>query len=133
MSVMQMARDHALKSIVAIVVGGALTGLGAWVRAKVDSIVTKPDLEGFAAMIGEEMDARIEPIIEQQAINTEQICTGRRAVLKAAIRDLKVEIAEMRREQDSPGWTEVQTRLLSEWESDYEDAQEELADLNCNK
>lgn len=127
MSIGHAIRDHATKWLVGIVGGGLVTLIG-W---SFKNIVVKSDLENFAAMIGEEVRAEIAPLAMQQRANTRAICDGRRATLRAAVRDLKVELQEMSRDRGAEAWTNRDEALYQEWDIDLEEAQEELGTLDC--
>lgn len=131
MSIGQLVRENAIKAVVATAVTGVVGISGAWLHGLFERVVMKEDLEHFAAMIGDEVGAQIEPLARQQRLNTQAICTARREALRAALRDLRVELAQMQREQGGPGWDNRDEALLREWTTDLEDATDELSRLDC--
>lgn len=127
MSLRAIAKEAWVKILGTIAAAAITVGIP-WLASH---LVTKGDLENFAVMIGEEVRAEVEPLAEQTRVNTASICTGRRATLRAAIRDLKVELQEMSKERGSEAWANRDEALYQEWDLDLEEAQEELGTLNC--
>lgn len=127
MSLWPAIRDNAIKWFIGVVGGGIVTA-GIWAF---NNVVTRDSLAEFAVMIGEEVRDELAPITLQVESNTLAICTSRRSDLRAQIRDLKVEIAEMERDQFGPEWGNRESALLAEWREDYDAAYDELSGLGC--
>lgn len=127
MSLWPSVREHFIKWVVGVAGTGAVA-LAGW---GFKNVVVKSDLEDFAVMIGEEVRAELVPLAEQTKQNTAAICIGRRATLRAAVRDLKVELQEMSRDRGSEDWTNRDEALYQEWDLDLDEAQKELGTLGC--
>lgn len=124
----QIAKETWVKAVSGIIATAGLGGI-AWLGK---NIVTSGDLNAFVGMIVHELKAEIEPLKRQTEANTESICVGRKAVLGAAIRDLRVELDEMNRDKAARSdWTRTEELLRVEWSEDLAGNQSELAGLEC--
>lgn len=129
MTIRAFVKEWLIKVLVTLGAGGALGG-GAWLST---NIVFAGDLSALAEMISSDVAKQLQPIVKQTESNTTAICTARKADLKAAIRDLRVEIEQMEKEKaaEPRTWTVRDQALLEEWSDDYESATKEFNELTC--
>jgi hypothetical protein len=135
------AREHWAK--VAVGIGGSvavwvLSVSWGWLHT---NVVFASDLDKLTGKITEAVKEQIAPVIaqqdvlaKQQATNSLAICTTRKAQLRSAIRNTKVEIDDMEKERlrAKPGaWTTRDQQLLDELNSDLEQSQDEYDQLAC--
>lgn len=115
-------------SVAGIIIMAVLGWVGLLISGWFTSIVHADELQ---AILQSQIGTDLDKLRAQSAANSHAICRSQKVSLRASIRDLRVEIAEMKKREGGPDWDATDAALLVEWEEDLLDAEEQYERLDC--